>query len=74
MNHMESSESTAILLQNLKEEKAIGVSDGSFFPSTKTGVCAWILASCDGKEYVSGGGITTGPPFQQSAFRSELSG
>ena len=53
---------------------AIAVSDGSFFPHSQVGACAWIISSPDGTEWVRGGGIIPGIPADQSAYRSELGG
>ena len=48
--------------------------NGSFFPLTNTGSCAWIIATHDGQEWIYGGGIITGEGKEQSSYRSELGG
>ena len=50
------------------------MSNGSFFPLTKTGSCAWIIATPDGQEWISGGGIIPGEQREQNSYRSELGG
>ena len=69
-----SSASTSSLLHHLTNGTALGVSDGSFYPSHKVGACAWIISTPDGNEWVKGGGIIPGPSHVQSAYRSELGG
>ena len=74
MKHIIFSPSTSSLLQHLIQGTALGVSDGSFYPEHNVGACSWILATPDGSEYVSGGGIIPGDPLEQNAYRSELGG
>ena len=72
MKHIIFSPSTSSLLQHQIQGTALGVSDGSFYPEHNVGACSWILATPDGSEYVSGGGIIPGDPLEQNAYRSEL--
>ena len=69
-NNLEASDSTALLKSSLLSGKALAVSDGSFYPIQQVGACAWIIASSDGTEWISGGGLIPGP--EQSSYRSEL--
>ena len=53
--------------------KIIGVSDGSYDPTTDVCSCAWVIRFEDGKE-AKGGGVIPGPEGEGSAFRAELGG
>ena len=74
MNSIEHSTTTESLLNHIIDGTALGVSDGSYYPATDIGACAWIVSTPDGSEYISGGGIIPGPKLDQSAYRSELGG
>ena len=69
---LQASNTTSLLLQDLLNGTAVGVSDGSFFPEEEVGACGWIISSHDGQEWVEGGGILPGEKHSQSAYRSEL--
>jgi hypothetical protein len=43
------------------------VSNGSFFPSTRTGTAAWTIEPENELEYITGTSIVPGPPAVQSA-------
>ena len=53
---------------------AVGVSDGSYFPIQKVGLCTWLISTPDGSEFIKGGGIIPGSTNDQSSYRSELGG
>ena len=74
MTSVSSSPTTANLLQHLIHGTAYGVSDGSFYPNTRTGSCAWIISTPDGTEYIQGGGLVPGESEDQDPYRSELGG
>ena len=74
MNHLISTPITASLLYHILHGSAVGVSDGSYYPDTNVGACAWIVSTPDGSEYISGGGLLPGSPSEQNAYRSELGG
>ena len=57
MRHISSSYTTDRLWNNILEGKAYAVSDGSYFPTTSTGACAWIVATSDGTQWIKGGGL-----------------
>ena len=48
MTLVSSSPTTTNLLHHLVHGTAYGVSDGSFYPNTRTGSCAWIISTPDG--------------------------
>jgi hypothetical protein len=62
------------LWNEILESKAYAVSDGSYYPTYQTGVCAWILATRDVSEWIKGGGIIPGCKDDQDPYRSELGG
>ena len=74
LSHLSSSRNTELLLDSIKNGKALAVSDGSFFPLEEVSSCAWIIATPDGKEWIRGGGVVPGESHDQSAYRSELAG
>ena len=74
MDKISSSLSTANLLKHIQEGTTYGVSDGSFYPQTRTGSCIWIISTLDGTEYITGGGLITGRSKDQDPYRSELGG
>ena len=69
--HLESSPRTDILLRHLLAGTALTVSDGSYFPDEDVGACAWIIATPDGTQWISGGGPT---PEGVDSYRTELAG
>jgi hypothetical protein len=69
--YLESTPQTHILRQHLLEGTAIAVSDGSYFPDEDVGACAWIIATPDGAQWISGGGST---PQGDDSYRTELAG
>ena len=74
MKGINSSENTEYLKECILKGTAIAVSDGSYFPLERVGVCAWIVASNDGSEWIQGGGIVPGEEYEQNSYRSELGG
>ena len=74
MSYLSSSPRTDRLLHHLLHGTALAVSDGSYFPIHKVGACAWVVATPDGTQWISGGGIVPGTADDQSAYRSELAG
>ena len=74
MSHLSSSPRTDRLLYHLLHGTALAVSDGSYFPLHKVGACAWVIATPDGSQWISGGGLVPGTKEDQSAYRSELAG
>ena len=74
MKNLTSSPNTFRLRQHLIAGTAYAVSDGSFFPDSRTGAAAWIVATPDGLEWIQGGGIIPGSPEDQDPYRSELGG
>ena len=74
MSHLSSSPRTDRLLHHLLHGTALAVSDGSYFPIHKVGACAWVVATPDGMQWISGGGIVPGTADDQSAYRNELAG
>ena len=41
-------------LEEILGSKAYTVSNGSYFPISQTGACAWIIATRDGAEWIKG--------------------
>ena len=74
MKFLSSSYRTDKLWTYLLDGKAYAVSDGSYFPCKQIGVCAWILATPDGSQWIQGGGIIPGREAEQDPYRSELGG
>ena len=74
MRHLKSSYYTNQLWADLLDGKAYAVSDGSYFPTRKTGACAWIIATPDGSQWIMGGGLIPGREAEQDPYRSELGG
>ena len=74
MHFLKPSTSTTSLLNHLKSGTAVGVSDGSCYPHNRVGSCDWIVATPNGKEWIKDGGLISGTPDDQSAYRSELGG
>ena len=74
MHYISSSHQTNRLWNEILEGRAYAVSDGSFFPSSQTGACAWIVSTRDGLEWFKGGGIIPGSREDQDPYRSELGG
>ena len=60
MHNIESFPTTHLLKESIIEGSALTVSDGSYFPLTKTGTCAWIISTPDGKEWIEDGGVVPG--------------
>ena len=60
MKNIKSSKSTTHLKECIINVSALAVSDGSFFPLTNTGSCAWIIATPDGQKWIHSGGILSG--------------
>ena len=54
MSHLRTSPTTTSLYDHIIDGTAITVSDGSFFPHSQVGACAWILSTPDSKEWVEG--------------------
>ena len=52
----------------------LGVSDGSFYPVTRTRACAWITPTPDGEEWIQSSGLVPGEVEEQDPYRSELGG
>ena len=73
MHDIESSPTTHLLKRSIIEGSAFAVSDGSYFPFTKTSACAWII-STPGKQEIEGGGVISGEIQEQNSYRSELVG
>ena len=74
MSHLSSSPCTDRLLYHLLHDTALAVSDGSYFPLHRVGACAWVIATPDGLQWISGGGLVPDTKDDQSAYRSELAG
>ena len=74
MNYISSSTTTHNLWNDILKGKAYAVSDGSFFPTSRTGACAWIVSTRGGQEWIKGGGIIPGSTYDQDPYRSELGG
>ena len=74
MTHLSSSPHTDRLLHHLLHGTALAVSDGSYFPIHKMGACAWVVATPDSTQWISGVGIVPDTADDQSAYRSELAG
>ena len=70
-NYLESTHSTASLLEHILAGTAVAVSDGSFSPQDDEGACAWIVACPDASEWISGGGMV---PEGVDSYRAELAG
>ena len=60
------------LLFHITKGTAYGVSDGSFYPTTKTGSCQMIISTPDGAEWIKSGGLIPGEPEDQDPYRREL--
>ena len=73
-NFITSSTTTERLWHEILAGTSYAVSDGSYFPSSRTGACAWILATRDGGEWIKGGGVVPGDKEDQDPYRSELGG
>ena len=73
-NYVTATDTTDNLWMEILEDKAYAVSDGSFFPTSQTGACAWIISTRDGSEWIKGGGIIPGCKEDQDPYRSELGG
>jgi len=69
-----SSRHTNHLLLHILKGSAFAISDGSFFPISQTGSCAWIISTPDGSEWIQGGGLIPGEKQDQDPYRSELGG
>ena len=74
MKYISSSSETDRLWNNIVEGKAYAVSNGSYFPTTSTCACAWIVATLDGTQWIKGGGLIPGNECDQDPYRSELGG
>ena len=74
MSSLSSSPTTSILLDHIVKGTKVGVSDGSYFPTSQTGSCAWIISTPNGQEYIQGGGLIPGEGKDQDPYRSELGG
>ena len=74
MNYVSSSPTTHNLWNDIIQGQAYAVSDGSFFPTSRTGACAWIVSTRGGEEWIKGGGIIPGSTYDQDPYRSELGG
>ena len=74
MNYVSSSTTTHNLWNEILQGQAYAVSDGSFFPTSRTGACAWIVSTRGGQEWIKGGGIIPGSSYDQDPYRSELGG
>ena len=74
MSHLSSAPLTDRLLYHLLHGTALAVSDGSYFPLHKVGACAWVIATPDGSQWISGGGLVPGTKEDQSLYSSELAG
>ena len=74
MNYTTATNTTDKLLDEILGSKAYAVSDGSYFPTSQTGACSWILATRDGSEWLKGGGIVPGCKEDQDPYRSDLGG
>ena len=62
------------LISDIRNGRAIAVSDGSYKKEWKKGTAAWRLESEKGNQYIQGTVISPGHPEMQSAYRSELVG
>ena len=69
-----SSVSTSALLNSIMDGISLAASDGSFFPLSRVGACAWIISTPDGVEWIQGGGIILGEYKDQGSYKSELRG
>ena len=74
LHSMSSSSNTTNLWNEILQGQAYAVSDGSFFPDSRTGACAWIVSTRNGLEWIKGGGIIPGDKDDQDPYRSELGG
>ena len=74
MNSISSSATTNNLWNELLQGRAYAVSDGSYFPTSKTGACAWIISTRNRQEWIKGAGIIPGHEDDQDPYRSELGG
>ena len=62
------------VINDIKNGKAISVSDGSYYSDTRTGAAAWIIESEDATQFIRGESIVPGAKEIQSAYRSEVTG
>ena len=74
MRYITASPSTDKLWTEILESRAYAVSDGSYYRTSQTGACAWIISTRDGSEWIKGGGIIPGSKEDQDPYRSELGG
>ena len=74
MKDIQSSPFTFLLRKSIINGSALAVSDGYYFPLTKTGACAWIVFTPDGRQWIQGGDDVPGEAYEQNRYRSELCG
>lgn len=74
MSHLNWSDSTDRLRASILDDSVIAVSDGSYYQLYEVGVCAWLIATPDGTEWIEGGRIVAGVPQEHNSYRSELVG
>ena len=74
MSILSPTQSTSNLLDNLLQDTAYIVSDGSFYPTTRTYSCAWIIFTSDGIEWIQGRRLHIGCKENQDLYRSEFGG
>ena len=55
VNYVTTSDSTDNLWNEILDDKAYAVSDGSYFPTLQTGAVAWIVSTRDGSQWIKGG-------------------
>ena len=72
INNIQSSRPTSHLKECIINGSVLAVSDGSYFPLTKTGSCTCIISTPSGQKWIHGGGILPGEEEEQNNYRSEL--
>ena len=60
MSSLASTTSPERLLQHTQQGTALGVSDGLFYPVTRTGACTWIISTPYGEGWIQGGSLIPG--------------
>ena len=74
MENFECSDSIGQLIKDVREGKAICVTDGSYFEIHDTMSASFIIISENKEEYIMGGGIIPGEPEDGNSYRAELGG
>ena len=74
MNYISYLQNTNELWTDIIESSDHAANDGSFFPTSQTDICAYIILTRDGFKWTRGGSIIPGRKDYQDPYRSELSG